>query len=80
MKRLKAAESRRVSDAAKTSEVFSDNLLAGENTIRRWPMASINYRIRIQGHLAPEWSEWFGGMTIRRQPDGTTTLTGPVRD
>lgn len=43
-------------------------------------MAPINYRIRIQGHLAPEWSEWFGGMVVQRQPDGTTTLTGPVRD
>lgn len=43
-------------------------------------MAAVNYCIRVQGHLASEWSEWFGGMTIQRQTEGTTTLTGPVRD
>jgi hypothetical protein len=43
-------------------------------------MAPTEFCIRIQGHLAPEWSEWFDGMIVRCQPDGTTTLSGPVRD
>jgi hypothetical protein len=43
-------------------------------------MAALNYCIRIEGHLAPEWSEWFGDMTVQCQPDGTTILSGPVRD
>jgi hypothetical protein len=43
-------------------------------------MAPTGYCIRIQGHLASDWSEWFDGMTVRRHPDGTTTLSGPVRD
>lgn len=38
------------------------------------------YVIRIRGHLAPEWADWFEGLTLRRHPDGTTTLSGPVRD
>jgi hypothetical protein len=43
-------------------------------------MAPIDYCIRIQGHLASEWSEWFDGMIIHCQPDGTTNISGPVRD
>jgi hypothetical protein len=43
-------------------------------------MAPTMYCIQIQGHLAPEWSEWFDGMIVQCQPDGTTTLSGPVRD
>jgi hypothetical protein len=43
-------------------------------------MAAVDYSIRIEGHLAPEWSDWFEDMTIQCQPDGTTILSGPVRD
>ena len=43
-------------------------------------MAPTGYRIQIQGHLAAEWSEWFDGMTVQCHTNGTTTLTGPVRD
>lgn len=43
-------------------------------------MAQTGYCIRIQGHLASDWSEWFDGMTVQCQPDGTTILSGPVRD
>jgi hypothetical protein len=38
------------------------------------------YRIRVRGHLRPEWSEWFGGMTITLEENGDTTLSGPVAD
>jgi len=34
----------------------------------------------MQGHLDDQWAEWFDGMTIITQPDGTTILTGPVAD
>lgn len=43
-------------------------------------MTPTGYCIQVQGHLAPEWADWFGGLTIRCQPDGTTTLSGPIRD
>jgi hypothetical protein len=38
------------------------------------------YKIRIKGHLADRWSEWFGGLTITLEDDGDTLLTGPVVD
>jgi hypothetical protein len=38
------------------------------------------YQIRIEGHLGPRWTEWFGGMTITLEDNGDTLLTGPVVD
>ena len=39
-----------------------------------------SYRIRIKGHLDSSWAEWFDGLTITHQDDGTTLLIGPVSD
>jgi hypothetical protein len=38
------------------------------------------YRIRISDHLDPLWSDWFDGLSITQQDDGTTTLSGRVVD
>jgi hypothetical protein len=38
------------------------------------------YEIRLKGHLDDRWAAWFDGLTITRQDDGTTLLTGPVAD
>jgi hypothetical protein len=38
------------------------------------------YQIRVKGHLGPEWTDWFEGMTITLEDDGETLLTGPVVD
>jgi hypothetical protein len=38
------------------------------------------YRIRIKGHLDPEWSEWLDNMAITQEEEGTTTISGPVVD
>ena len=38
------------------------------------------YQIRIKGHLGPQWTDWFGGLTIAVEEDGDTLLTGPVVD
>ena len=38
------------------------------------------YQIRIKGHLGHEWTDWFGGLTIRLTDTGETLLTGPVVD
>ncbi len=43
-------------------------------------MPSTHYQIRVQGHLRPEWSEWFDDMSITHETNGTTTLSGPVTD
>ena len=40
----------------------------------------IVYQIQIAGHLRPQWAEWFEGLTITLELDGTTLLTGPVVD
>ena len=44
---------------------------------KRKPM---RYRIRVKGHLGPQWSEWFDQMTVILEADGTTTLSGPIVD
>jgi hypothetical protein len=38
------------------------------------------YQIRIKGHLGPEWSDWFEGLTVTLEEDGNTLLTGLVID
>jgi hypothetical protein len=38
------------------------------------------YQIRIRGHLADRWANWFGDMTITLEENGDTLLTGPVVD
>jgi hypothetical protein len=38
------------------------------------------YEIRLKGHLDSQWTEWFGGLTIALEEDGTTLLSGPVTD
>jgi hypothetical protein len=38
------------------------------------------YEIRVDGHLDEHWSTWFGGLTLTREADGTTTLRGVVTD
>ncbi len=38
------------------------------------------YRIRIQGHLDPRWSSWFGALALTHDTDGTTLLRGHVTD
>ena len=43
-------------------------------------MADDVYRITIKGHLDPEWSDWFDGLTITLVGNGDTMLTGPLVD
>ena len=41
---------------------------------------SINYQIRIEGHVGPHWADWFEGMSVTSELDGSTLLSGPVAD
>ena len=36
------------------------------------------YEIRIKGHLDKQWADWFNGLTITREENGDTLLTGPI--
>jgi hypothetical protein len=38
------------------------------------------YEIRVQGHLDRRWSDWFEGLTISYEGDGSTVLRGPLSD
>jgi hypothetical protein len=39
-----------------------------------------HYEIRVKGHLAPLWSEWFDGLHLTHAGDGTTVISGRVVD
>ena len=41
---------------------------------------SDTYEFHVKGLLDKRWSEWFGGLAIHHQEDGTTVLVGPVVD
>lgn len=38
------------------------------------------YEIRIEGHLGRQWADWFDGLSITLEEEGTTLLAGPVPD
>lgn len=38
------------------------------------------YEIKVEGHLDELWREWFEGLRLTQQGDGTSTLVGPVAD
>ena len=38
------------------------------------------YEIRIEGHLGPQWADWFERLTITQGANGDTLLTGPLAD
>jgi RimJ/RimL family protein N-acetyltransferase len=39
-----------------------------------------SYTVRVDGHLDDHWSSRLGGLAITHDPDGSTTLAGPVAD
>jgi homoserine kinase len=41
---------------------------------------SVRYELRVDGHLDEHWAAWFGGLTLIREDDGTTTLRAEVTD
>ena len=40
----------------------------------------MKYKIKIKGHLDHKWADWFDGLQIIHEKDGTTTLMGTVID
>jgi hypothetical protein len=41
---------------------------------------SIHVEIRLEGHLDQHWTDWFAGLTLTHEPDGTTALRGALKD
>ena len=40
----------------------------------------MTYKIRIKGHMDQKWADWFEGLQITHEEDGTSTLYGPLPD
>ena len=40
----------------------------------------MRYVIRVKGHLDTFWQEWFENLSIAHERDGTTLLSGPIKD
>ncbi len=38
------------------------------------------YEIRLKGHLDTRWAEWFDGLNITPEENGSTLLSGPLAD
>jgi hypothetical protein len=39
-----------------------------------------SYEILLEGHLDARWADWFDGLTLTQQSDGTTVLRGSAMD
>ena len=37
-------------------------------------------RIRVQGQLGPQWTDWFGGFTLSWEQPGETVFVGQIID
>lgn len=44
------------------------------------PNQPVIYEIRVKGHLSPQWTDYFGDLSIKLEEDGTTLLSGLVID
>lgn len=44
------------------------------------PDAPRHYAIHIKGHLDDRWADWFDGLTMTREANGETLLSGSVAD
>lgn len=42
------------------------------------PDQPIVYQIRIKGHLGPQWTDWFEGLTVTPEDNGDTLVSDPV--
>lgn len=40
----------------------------------------MEFKIRIKGHMDTKWADWFDGLQIGHEKDGTTTLIGSLPD
>ena len=36
----------------------------------------VHCQVQIKGHLSDQWSDWFGGLTVDNQPDGSAVISG----
>jgi len=39
---------------------------------------TLEYQIRVRGHLGTDWSDWLDGFSVKRRTDGDTLITGTM--
>lgn len=54
--------------------------MTNEDPYKRHPDQPTVYQIRLQGHLGQQLADWFGELTVTREENGNTLLTGPLVD
>jgi hypothetical protein len=65
---------------AVTADHKRNNVMTNEPNPKTDPGQPMFYELRIKGHLGDQWSDWFEGMNITLQENGSTLITGPVLD
>ena len=40
----------------------------------------MKFKINIKGHMDKKWTDWFDGLQIKHEEDGTSTLYGSLQD
>jgi hypothetical protein len=55
-------------------------LFTDEENETRTEHRRMRYFIRVKGHLDPFWQEWFENLSITHESNGTTLLSGLIRD
>jgi hypothetical protein len=63
-----------------TEDSTEGNGMSDTNSIIHIQDEPATYEIRLKGHLADRWGEWFGNVAIGLEEDGTTRLTCPGID
>jgi len=54
--------------------------MSNKSNLKTDPTHPIVYQIRIKGHLGPQWTDWFEGLSITPTDDGNTVLSGGIID
>lgn len=54
--------------------------MSNKRDLNTGPDEPMRYQIRIEGHLSPQWADWFGDVTITLEDNGETLLTCPELD
>lgn len=42
--------------------------------------SDLMYEIRVRGHVPPDWSDWFSGLSVSHDAGGDTILRGMLAD
>lgn len=54
--------------------------MSDKQTAKTDQLQTINYQIRVEGHLSPSLEMAFEGLSITMEGNGETHLTGPIVD